>query len=231
MGAIPEATLARLPVYLRALDALASLADPSDPGGPGGQSTTSSGELAQVSGVNPAQVRKDLSYLGSYGVRGVGYDLDRLREEIGRWIGSSHCWPVVVLGIGNLGSAIAAYLGGQNAFRVVGLVDTNPAVVGQAVAGQTVRPATDLPDVLHENPGAIGVIATPTRVAQACADELVRHGVSSILSFAATHLDVPTHVTVRKVDLGQELQILSYHAQHAPLGTPADAATPQPKVI
>lgn len=206
VGGIPEATLARLPVYLRALTALAG----------SGQSTISSGELAQASGVNPAQVRKDLSYLGSYGVRGVGYDLDHLRAEIGRWIGSTRCWPVVVVGVGNLGTALANYLAHLDAFRIVALVDTNPEVIGRTVAGRTVRPADDLAQVLADNPGAIGVLATPGRVAQTCADELVGLGVSSILNFAAAPLDVPAHVTVRKVDLGLELQILSYHAQNPP---------------
>lgn len=199
---IPESTVARLPVYLRALHQLSA----------GGLDTVSSGTLAESAGVSPAQLRKDLSYLGSYGTRGVGYDVAYLRFEIARVVGSSHEWPVVVVGIGNLGTALANYSGFYSrGFRVVGLVDPSPALVGRQIHGLAITDLTELEDVVRRTGAVIGVIATPAEAAQAVADRLVRLGVTSILNFAATVLAVPDGVTVRKVDLGQELQILAYH--------------------
>jgi redox-sensing transcriptional repressor len=199
---IPESTVARLPVYLRALHQLSA----------GGLDTVSSGTLAESAGVSPAQLRKDLSYLGSYGTRGVGYDVASLRSEIARVVGSSHEWPVVLVGIGNLGTALANYSGFHSrGFRVVGLVDPSPALVGKQIHGLAITDLTDLEDVVTRTGAVIGVIATPAEAAQSVADRLVRLGVTSILNFAATVLAVPDGVTVRKVDLGQELQILAYH--------------------
>jgi redox-sensing transcriptional repressor len=199
---IPESTVARLPVYLRALHQLSA----------SGLDTVSSGTLAESAGVSPAQLRKDLSYLGSYGTRGVGYDVAYLRFEISRVVGSSHEWPVVVVGIGNLGTALANYSGFYSrGFRVVGLVDPSPDLVGKQIHGLAITDLTELEDVVARTGAVIGVIATPAEAAQAVADRLVRLGVTSILNFAATVLAVPDGVTVRKVDLGQELQILAYH--------------------
>ncbi|HLT61913.1 MAG TPA: redox-sensing transcriptional repressor Rex, partial [Microlunatus sp.] len=126
---IPDATIARLPVYLRVLNALAE----------SGVATVSSGALAKAAGVNSAQLRKDLSYLGSYGTRGVGYDVDYLRVQIGREVGSAHEWPVLIVGIGNLGTALANYSGFYSrGFRVVGLVDPSPELIGRKIHGVTI---------------------------------------------------------------------------------------------
>ena len=199
---IPEATVARLPVYLRALDQLAG----------SGQDTVSSGALAEAAGVGPAQLRKDLSYLGSYGVRGVGYDVAYLRFQIGREVGSTQEWPVVIVGVGNLGRALANYSGFRSrGFRVVGLVDPSPALVGTSIHGLPITDLIHLEDLLARTRAVIGVVATPSDAAQAVTDRLVRQGVTSILNFAPVVLTVPDGVTVRKVDLGQELQILAYH--------------------
>jgi redox-sensing transcriptional repressor len=199
---IPESTVARLPVYLRALNQVAA----------DGLDTVSSGTLAATAGVSSAQLRKDLSYLGSYGTRGVGYDVAYLRFEIARAVGSAHEWPVVVVGIGNLGTALANYSGFYSrGFRVVGLVDPSPALVGRQIRGLAITDLTELEELVARTGAVIGVIATPAEAAQAVADRLVRLGVTSILNFAATVLAVPDGVTVRKVDLGQELQILAYH--------------------
>ncbi|GAA2107372.1 redox-sensing transcriptional repressor Rex [Microlunatus panaciterrae] len=201
---IPEATIARLPVYLRAL---ASLADQ-------GIATISSGALAEAAGVNSAQLRKDLSYLGSYGTRGVGYNVEYLRFQIGREVGSAHEWPVIIVGLGNLGTALANYSGfSSRGFRVVALVDSAPEQVGRWIHGLTVSALDDLEQVVASTGAAIAVIATPPGAAQAVCDRLVGLGVTSILNFAATVLVVPEGVNVRKVDLGQELQILAYHEQ------------------
>ena len=216
---IPEATVARLPVYLRALVTLAD----------SGTTTCSSEELARAAGVNSAKLRKDLSYLGSYGTRGVGYDVDYLRYQIAREIGVTQDWPVVIVGIGNLGHALANYSGFRSrGFRVVALLDADPDRQDEVVAGVDVRPFDDLEEIVGEQGVAIGVIATPALAAQAVADRMVAAGVTSILNFAPAVLDVPDGVDVRKVDLSIELQILAYHEQRKS-GVHLDAATPSPR--
>jgi redox-sensing transcriptional repressor len=201
---IPDATVARLPVYLRALSALAER----------GIDTISSGALAEAAGVNPSQLRKDLSYLGSYGTRGVGYDVAYLRFQIGREVGSTHEWPVVIVGIGNLGTALANYSGfTSRGFRVVALVDPSPALIGRRIHGLAISDLSELENVVKATGAAIAVLATPAEGAQDVCDRLVRLGVTSILNFASTVLVVPEGINVRKVDLGQELQILAYHEQ------------------
>jgi redox-sensing transcriptional repressor len=201
---IPEATVARLPVYLRALIGLAEA----------GTATCSSEELAAATGVNSAKLRKDLSYLGSYGTRGVGYDVEYLRYQIAREIGVTQDWPVVIVGIGNLGHALANYSGFRSrGFRVVALLDADPQRHDELVAGIDVRPFDDLEEIVADQGVAIGVIATPAVAAQDVADRMVAAGVTSILNFAPTVLSVPDGVDVRKVDLSIELQILAYHVQ------------------
>ena len=201
---VPEATIARLPVYLSILNQLADR----------GIETVSSGELAEAARVNSAQLRKDLSHLGSYGTRGVGYDVEHLRLQIGREVGSTHDWPVIIVGIGNLGTALANYAGfSARGFRIVGLIDSSPDLVGRHINGLEIADLPELENVVRRTGAAIAVIATPAEAAQAVADRLVYLGVTSILNFAATVLVVPDRVNVRKVDLGQELQILAFHEQ------------------
>jgi redox-sensing transcriptional repressor len=201
---IPEATVARLPIYLRALITLAE----------DGTLTCSSEELATAAGVNSAKLRKDLSYLGSYGTRGVGYDVEYLRYQIAREIGVTQDWPVVIVGIGNLGHALANYSGFRSrGFRVVALLDADPTRHDEVVAGVDVRPFDELEEIAAEHGVAIGVIATPALAAQDVADRMVTAGITSILNFAPTVLSVPEGVDVRKVDLSIELQILAYHVQ------------------
>ncbi len=201
--------MARLPVYLRALSALAEQSI----------TTCSSEELAAAAGVNSAKLRKDLSYLGSYGTRGVGYDVDYLRYQIAREIGVTQDWPVVIVGIGNLGHALANFSGFRSrGFRVVALLDADPDRHTEVVAGIDVRPFDDLDDIVAEHGVAIGVIATPANAAQDVADAMVSAGIRSILNFAPAVLSVPQGVDVRKVDLSIELQILAYHEQRKALG-------------
>lgn len=196
--------MARLPVYLRALTGLVEA----------GTTTCSSEELATAAGVNSAKLRKDLSYLGSYGTRGVGYDVEYLRYQIAREIGVTHDWPVVIVGIGNLGHALANYSGFRSrGFHVVALLDADPARTGEEVAGIAVRAFDDLEPIVAEHDVAIGVIATPASAAQDVADRMVAAGITSILNFAPSVLSVPDRVDVRKVDLSIELQILAYHEQ------------------
>ncbi|MCX4542055.1 redox-sensing transcriptional repressor Rex [Streptomyces sp. NBC_01565] len=201
---IPEATVARLPLYLRALTALSERSVP----------TVSSEELAAAAGVNSAKLRKDFSYLGSYGTRGVGYDVEYLVYQISRELGLTQDWPVVIVGIGNLGAALANY-GGFSArgFRVAALIDADPAMAGKPVAGMPVQHTDDLEKIISENGVSIGVIATPAGAAQQVSERLIAAGVTSILNFAPTVLSVPEGVDVRKVDLSIELQILAFHEQ------------------
>jgi redox-sensing transcriptional repressor len=216
---IPEATVARLPLYLR------SLLEVTDEGTP----TISSERLAELSGVNAAKVRKDLSYLGSYGTRGVGYDVEYLLFQMSRELGLTHDWPVVIVGLGNLGHALANYAGfRERGFPVAALVDADPRVVGTSINGITVRHIDELPEVAAANPIAIGIIATPASAAQAVADRLIEAGVSSILNFAPTILSVPDAVSLRKVDLAVELQILSFYQQRKGDGAVRPAPEPAP---
>lgn len=203
-GAIPEATVARLPVYLRALNGMAD----------SGVSTVSSDGLAVAAGVNSAKLRKDLSHLGSYGTRGVGYEVAYLVYQIERVLGLTRDWGVVIVGVGNLGSALAGYAGfASRGFRVAGLVDSDPARVGERIGGLRVRSLDDLETVVRSERVAIGVIATPAVAAQSVCDRLVAAGVTSVLNFAPAVLVVPDGVDVRKVDLSLELQILAFHEQ------------------
>ncbi|HWU31872.1 MAG TPA: redox-sensing transcriptional repressor Rex [Marmoricola sp.] len=199
---IPEATVARLPEYLRALGALSD----------SGWTVCSSDELATAAGVNSAKVRKDLSHFGSYGRRGIGYDVEFLRSHISAEIGLTQEWPVLIAGIGNLGHALVNSAGFQGrGFRTVALVD--PLRVGEVVAGVKVRDEGDLETCIAEHGVAIGVIATPAHVAQLMCDRMVAAGVTSILNFAPVVLTVPDGVDLRRVDLAMELQILAFHAQ------------------
>jgi redox-sensing transcriptional repressor len=201
---IPDATVARLPVYLRVLTTLAE----------SGTMTVSSNTLADAAGVNSAKVRKDLSHLGTYGTRGVGYDVDYLVYQIVRELGLTQSWSVVIVGLGNLGHALANYGGfASRGFQITALFDVDPGRVGESIAGVTVRHLTDLDDVIAETPAAIGVIATPAPVAQDVCDRLVAAGVTSVLNFAPAVLAVPARVDLRKVDLSTELQILAFHEQ------------------
>lgn len=210
---IPEATVARLPLYYRALlDAAERQV-----------ATISSERLAELAGVNAAKVRKDLSYLGSYGTRGVGYDVEYLLHEISRELGLTRDWPVVIVGIGNLGRALANYRGfGARGFRVVALVDADPALVGRRVGELAIEPIGDLDRIVAQRQIAIAILATPAPAAQEVADRLVAAGVRSILNFAPTVLNVPDGVSLRKVDLAIELQILSFYQLRR--GFPAAAA-------
>jgi redox-sensing transcriptional repressor len=213
---IPEATVSRLPVYLRALLELVGEQVP----------TVSSERLAELSGVNAAKVRKDLSYLGSYGTRGVGYDVSFLVDQVGRELGMTRDWPVVIVGLGNLGRALANYRGfSTRGFRVAALLDTDPGLVGEQVGDRRVRHLDELEAAVAEEGAAVGIIATPAPSAQEVADRLVRAGVTAILNFAPVVLSVPENVSLRKVDLAIELQILTFYQNQqnrlCPTATPS----------
>jgi redox-sensing transcriptional repressor len=201
--------VARLPVYLRTLLEVQAEA----------LTTISSERLAELAGVNAAKVRKDLSYLGSYGTRGVGYDVDHLLVQMSRELGLTRDWPVAIVGVGNLGAALANYGGfGDRGFPVAALVDAYPAKVGTMLGDHKIRHLDDLPALVEELGISIGIIATPAVGAQEVADRLVAAGVTSILNFAPAVVTVPDHAQLRKVDLALELQVLSFYGQRESIG-------------
>ncbi|MHB0976083.1 MAG: redox-sensing transcriptional repressor Rex [Candidatus Aquicultorales bacterium] len=204
---LPQTTVARLPVYLRSLVYLAGR----------GVQIVSSEELAQLAGTNAAQLRKDLSYLGEFGTRGVGYDVDQLINEVSKWLGLLRDRTVVIVGMGRLGGALVGYHGfSEKGFKVIAVFDHDPGKIGQAVDGMSVRHVSELPAIVGAHGGVdIGIIATPASAAQAVADQLVRSGVRGILNFAPVTIEAADEVFVRQVDLSVELQILSYHLQKA----------------
>ena len=202
---IPEATVARLPIYLRSLLDLAEGR---------GEMTVSSEDLARLAGVNAAKVRKDLSYLGSYGTRGVGYDVEYLLYQISRELGLTQDWPAAIVGIGNLGRALASYKGfSERGFQIKALFDIDDNVIGEEVGGLPVRHLDELKEVVVDESITIGIIATPPLAAQEVAERLVDSGIRSILNFAPGVVNVPPDVNIRKVDLSIELQILSFYQQ------------------
>jgi redox-sensing transcriptional repressor len=208
LTSVPGATVARLPLYHRVLLELHGA----------GTATVSSEELAARAGVNAAKVRKDLSHLGSYGTRGVGYDVDLLLAEVTRRLGVADEQPVAIIGLGNLGRALANHGGfAERGFPVAALFDTDTQVVGQEVAGLVVESLGALEERIAALGVTIAVITTPPGSAQRLADRVVKAGVRSILNFAPCVLTVPDDVSVRQVDLTLELQVLSYYQLGRPL--------------
>lgn len=202
---IPEATVARLAVYLRVLS---GLGDRDAALG----TTISSDRLAVSAGVNSATLRKDLSLLGSYGIRGVGYDVATLTERISRTLGAHRAHRVALVGLGNLGQALAGYAGfGGRGFVISALFDADPSRIGARIGDLRIEDIRDAPRLCRTRGITIGVIAVPAAAAQGVADVLVGAGVRSILNFAPGILVVPGDVEMRHVDLALELQILAFH--------------------
>jgi len=205
---LPDATIARLPQYIRCLSQLENA----------GLQTVHSVDLAAHVGVSGAVVRRDLSYVGSYGTRGVGYPVSELRDQVNRALGLATEHRMIVVGIGHMGRALAGYGGfAERGLRVVGLFDIDPELIGSTAGNPQVGmlpilPLADLAAFVHANRVAIGVIATPADAAQSVAETLVDAGVTSILNLSAVHLSVPESVAVRPVDLATEIQILAVHA-------------------
>ncbi len=202
---IPDATVARLPGYLRCLTDLHSTSGPC-----------SSEDLARAAGVNAAQVRKDLSYLGAHGTRGVGYDHEALSKQIREVLGLTSPHPVVLIGAGNMGSALANYKGFDTwGFDIVAVLDVDEDRIGSRVDGLIVQPLGNLERIVVDHDVVIGILATPPSAAQSVADRLVAAGVKSILNLAPVILHVGDDVSVRRVDLSTELGILAFHLQSA----------------
>ncbi len=214
---IPDATLARLPDYLRALTELLR----------SGTDTVSSVELAAAAGVNPTQVRRDLSYLGSHGVRGVGYGVALLAAEVARCLGTDRAPAVLVVGAGRLGQALAQYPGlTESGLAVTALYDHDPQVVGTTVGALVVRDIARLPQDAADLGAVIGVITTPAASAQHVCDTLIDAGVRSILTFAPGPLTTRAGADVRRVDVAAELQVLAVRARAVHRADRWEANTP-----
>ena len=202
MRDIPRATVGRLARYLQSLDE-------------SGRATISSEEIAAAVGVNAAQVRRDLSYLGHQGVRGVGYDTDHLRGAIMRELGLMETVGVAIIGAGHLGQALAGYGGFlDRGFSVTGLYDVDPNKVGTSVYGFPIKHIDHMDEDARNGIFAIAIIATPAEHASEVLERLGIAGVRSILNFAPAVLRPPSTVEVRNVDLSTELQILSFYRSH-----------------
>jgi len=201
MSGLSRATVSRLPRYLRLLDDIRET-----------QTTVSSVELADAAGVNPANVRRDLSDLGFQGTRGVGYSVADLRSRIKKELGISGRRLVAIIGAGNLGTALARYSGlSHRGFDVVAIYDINPKRIGRSVGEVEVTDAARIEDDCRAGMFDMAILAVPASSAQKVANQLVSAGVSSILNFAPVRVIVPDEVPVRQVDLSTELQILSYY--------------------
>ena len=201
---VSDATVGRLPAYLRSLADLAK-ADVS---------SVSSARLSASVGVNSATLRRDLASLDITGTRGVGYDVKYLVAAISRALGVNQLWPVAVIGAGNLGRALANYSGmSDRGFPVRALFDVDATKVGTTVADLPVHHLDELPSVIEAHGISVAVIATPPEAGQAVSDAVVAAGITSILNFTGTAFDVPEGVVVRQVDLATELQILSFYQQ------------------
>ena len=200
-AAIPHTTVSRLPLYLRCLDQL-----------PANQETVSSREIAGALNIKSAKVRKDFWYLDCEGRRGVGYDVQSLVSQIGAALGLNVPLNVVIIGMGNLGMALAHYQGFANrGLTLAGLYDTDPGKIGKSVGGMVIRHPDQLAEDVAEQGVSIGIIATPALAAQGVVERLVAVGVTSILNFAPVVLFVPQGITLRRVDVATELLILGYN--------------------
>lgn len=199
---VPPATIQRLPVYLRCL--LEAQADRMP--------VISSGEIAAMSGTNAAQVRKDFSFLGELGTRGVGYDVAELIGHISRVLGVTEHRRVGLVGFGKLGGALLGYAGfRERGFQIVAVFDEDPGKIGAVSQGLTVLPIDDLESALKAEDVEILIITTPAAAVQAIADRAVATGIKAILNMAPTGISAPDDVTVRQVCISTDLQVLSFH--------------------
>jgi redox-sensing transcriptional repressor len=202
---IAESTVRRLSLYLRVLEAAAAR----------GQQTISSDALADDGGTTSAQVRKDLSFFGSFGKRGRGYDVGELVSQLQEILGLGREWKVYIVGAGKIGAALVSYRGfSQRGFRVLGIYDNNPQLVGRMIDGVGVRSMAELErDATREAPD-IAVITVPAEHAQHVADRVVAAGIRAIMNFAPAPVHVPPTVTVKSVNMALELEGLAYALVH-----------------
>ncbi|HHF98470.1 MAG TPA: redox-sensing transcriptional repressor Rex [Candidatus Aerophobetes bacterium] len=196
---IPDITIERLSIYLRALSKFTD------------DTILSSQGLARLVGTTAAQVRKDLAYFGEFGIPGQGYRVGKLREEITHILALDRSWRLVLVGVGKLGAALLAYPGfRRKEFQIVAVFDNDPKKIGRKIEGKVVQDVEIMERVLPEMEVKIGIITTPAEAAQDVADRLVRGGVKGILNFAPVRIMVPDEIKLKNVDLSMELEILSY---------------------
>ena len=199
---IPEATIVRLSVYSRFLEQVDRK----------GIITISSGEIAEGVGVSPAQVRKDLAYFGEFGTRGVGYNVKDLLRHTLKILGLNGQWNVILIGAGNLGSALVSYRGfRERGFNIVGVFDNDLSKIGKRLVDLEVMGTERLEEVVRQHNVKIGIMTIPAKSAQESADLLISAGVKAILNFAPTVLSVPDEIEVRDIDLSTRLEILTFH--------------------
>jgi redox-sensing transcriptional repressor len=212
---VPKVVVSRLSLYLRELQRLEAA----------GQQTISSGQLGTLLGFSDAQVRKDLGFFGQFGYPGVGYRCDELIRAMRDILGTNHAWPVVMVGVGNLGQALLGYRGfGRQNFSILATFDADPAKVGQTIQGIRVRHLEELPEVVKDSGIRLGMIVVPAAQAQAVADRLVAAGIEGIVNFAPVTLSLPPQVQVVAVDLAIELEQLSFAVTNKLAKAAADPA-------
>jgi redox-sensing transcriptional repressor len=198
---VPKAVVARLSLYLRELQRLEAA----------GQQTISSAQLGTLLGFSDAQVRKDLGFFGQFGYPGVGYRCDELILAMRDILGTNQVWPVVMVGVGNLGQALLGYRGfGRQNFRIVSAFDCDRSKVGGTINGIPVRHVDELADVVRKEHIRLGMVVVPAERAQEVADRLVAAGVEGVVNFAPVTLALPPHVQLVSVDLAIELEQLSF---------------------
>ena len=199
---IPDIVIGRLPIYLRALNLLVQQ----------GQEITSSHELGQRLGISSAQIRKDLSHFGEFGKQGTGYQVRHLQVQLKQILQVDREWPVIVVGTGDLGRAIAHYGGFvERGFRVVAMFDNDPAKIGTGKSGLRVMDSALMSNFIQERGIRIAMIAVPTAHAQSVCDTLVKAGVRAIVNYAPITLTVPDYVRVQYIDPVTHLQRMTYY--------------------
>lgn len=205
MKRIAESSVRRLSLYLRYLEDFTQR----------GQSTISSEELARCGGTTSAQVRKDLSFFGSFGKRGMGYDVPALSTKLRHILGIGRDWRVVIVGAGKIGVALAHYRGfRERGFELVGLFDNDPARVGKKPEGVLVRDMSHFERDLRALKPHIAIVTVPAEDAQTVVDRLTKAGIRAILNFAPTGVQVKGDVAVRNVNMALELEVLAYSLVH-----------------
>lgn len=204
MPHIPDIVVGRLPIYLRALNRMMQEE----------KEYTSSHELAERLGISSAQIRKDLSHFGEFGKQGTGYNVDYLYDQLRQILNVDREWPMVVVGVGDLGHAIAHYKGfATRGFRVVSLFDSDPAKIGSQVAGMTIKSLDGMGEEIQRLGIKIAMISVPADQAQSVADRLIQAGVHAILNYAPISLSVPPHVHVQYIDPVAHLQHMTFYLE------------------
>ena len=201
---IPDIVIGRLPVYLRALAVMAAA----------GQEITSSHELGEKLGISSAQIRKDLSHFGEFGKQGTGYRISHLQDQLRRILKVDREWPVALIGLGDIGHAIARYGGFKDRGFVIKLVfDSDPTKIGQSIGNLLVQDVATLPDIVREQGVQIAMLAVTAKAAQDVADLCVKGGIRAILNYAPINLAVPATVRVQYLDPVTHLQRMTYYLE------------------